>query len=290
MGKELIEGETGAKEQRIYDDSDMRKYRIELPNLYDDADLDPYEFRLLAHYKRVGNCYQSTKTTAEKCKMSTGKVSQARDSLHEKGFIVIDEMLSEHDTLQITVVDRWAENFAKYSQQKADKQSRSQSEQGVHHMNGQRSPGETKKEPSLGINNNNPLQDSWHKELEQLTGGYMGGGEEFKTLTDAWQRFPDVRRHKEAIRQTTAARSRTVVVYLKAFLTFNPDYVPPAPKPQTTYQRPKPGIGRASPTRVEAGPITPDEKEAKLREWVAARTKAGMDVPEKLRYLQGAAP
>jgi len=57
--------------------------------------------------------------------------------------------------------------------------------------------------------------------------------------------------------------------------------------PEITYsQRPKPGIGRASPPRVEAGPITPDEKEAKLREWVAARTKAGMDVPEKLRYLQ----
>jgi hypothetical protein len=61
------------------------------------------------------------------------------------------------------------------------------------------------------------------------------------------------------------------------------------PKPQSTYQRPKPGIGRASPPRAEAGPITPDEKEAKLREWVAARTKAGMDVPEKLRYLQVAA-
>jgi hypothetical protein len=61
------------------------------------------------------------------------------------------------------------------------------------------------------------------------------------------------------------------------------------PKPPSTYQRPKPGIGRAGPPRAEPGPITPDEKEAKLREWVAARTKAGMDVPEKLRYLQGAA-
>jgi hypothetical protein len=138
-------------------------------------------------------------------------------------------------------------------------------------------------------NNNNPLQESWHKELEQLTGGYMGGGDAFRDLTDAWQRFPDVRRHTEAIRQTTAARSRTVVVYLKAFLTFNPDYVPPTYQKQSTYQRPKPGIGRASPPRAEAGPITPDEKEAKLREWVAARTKAGMDVPEKLRYLQVAA-
>jgi phage replication O-like protein O len=150
-------------------------------------------------------------------------------------------------------------------------------------------PLDTQKKEKESTNNNNPLQDSWHKELEQLTGGYMGGGDAFRDLTDAWQRFPDVRRHTEAIRQTTAARSRTVVVYLKAFLTFNPDYVPPTYQKQSTYQRPKPGIGRASPPRAEAGPITPDEKEAKLREWVAARTKAGMDVPEKLRYLQVAA-
>jgi biotin operon repressor len=135
-------------------------------------------------------------------------------------------------------------------------------------------------------NNNNTLQDSWHKELEQLTGGYMGGGEEFKTLTDAWQRFPDVRRHTEAIRQTTAAHSRTVRVYLKAFLTFNPDYVPPAPKPQTTYQRPKPGIGRAgAPRAAQAGgldyskPITEADRKRQFDEIMAARRANGMSVP-----------
>ena len=45
-----------SENQQLYDAGDLRKYRIELPNLYDDADLDPYEFRLLAHYKRVGTC------------------------------------------------------------------------------------------------------------------------------------------------------------------------------------------------------------------------------------------
>jgi hypothetical protein len=84
------------------------------------------------------------------------------------------------------------------------------------------------------FNNNNPssktlseTQECWHKELEQLTGGYMGGGDMFRRLTEAWQKFPDPRRHAEGKRQTENAHSRTPEVYLKAFLTFNPDWTPP---------------------------------------------------------------
>lgn len=99
------------------------------------------------------------------------------------------------------------------------------------------------KPPIKNNNNNNApvvgnkipeMQAQWHKELEQLTGGYMGGAEEFKALVEAWQKFPDQRRHDEAKRQTSQARSRTARVYLKAFLTFNPDWKPPA---QTTYPK-----------------------------------------------------
>ena len=54
------------EQQEIHDDSDLRKYRIELPNLYDDSDLDVYEFRLLAHYKRVGRCTEGSKATGKK--------------------------------------------------------------------------------------------------------------------------------------------------------------------------------------------------------------------------------
>jgi phage replication O-like protein O len=139
-------------------------------------------------------------------------------------------------------------------------------------------PLDTQKKEKESTNNNNPLQESWHKELEQLTGGYMGGGDAFKDLTAAWQKFPDVRRHNEAIRQTTAARSRTVAVYLKAYLTFNPDYVPPAPKPQSSYQRPKPGLGRASPPPVVAGPLTDADRKRMVAEHMAARKANGMTV------------
>ena len=103
--------------QVISDASDLRKYRTELPNLYDDADLDVYEFRLLAHYKRVGQCTEGLETTARKCHMSEGKVSQVRQSLADKGFIQLQriEMDESRYRFVVIVVDRWMENFARYS-------------------------------------------------------------------------------------------------------------------------------------------------------------------------------
>lgn len=117
------------EEQQIVDESDLRKYRIELPNLYDDSDLDPYEFRLLAHYKRVGRCTEGIRTTAMKCKMSVGQVSEKRISLEAKGFISVKEVsVKTGKSYIVTVIDRWKENFEKYSQC-------SLSEQGVHLVN-----------------------------------------------------------------------------------------------------------------------------------------------------------
>lgn len=110
------------KPVEIVDDSDLRKYRIELPNLYDDAGLDPYEFRLLAHYKRVGKCTEGTRTTAGICKMSPMQVSVKRKSLHQKGFIVMKEVPLKGGgySFKITVVDRWQENFLKYGARTQD--------------------------------------------------------------------------------------------------------------------------------------------------------------------------
>lgn len=104
-------------EQTIIDPSDLRKYRTELPNLYDDAGLDVYEFRLLAHYKRVGECTESAETTAEKCGMSAGKVSQARESLAGNGWITLETIPMDKSRYRyvVRVVDRWIENFARYS-------------------------------------------------------------------------------------------------------------------------------------------------------------------------------
>lgn len=106
-----------SEEQVISDPSDLKKYRTELPNLYDDADLDVYEHRLLCHYKRVGECTEGLETTAQKCKMSEGKVSEVRQALADKGWITLQrvEMDKGRYRFIVRVVDRWIENFAKYS-------------------------------------------------------------------------------------------------------------------------------------------------------------------------------
>lgn len=103
--------------QVIIDASDLRKYRTELPNLYDDSDLTVYEFRLLAHYKRVGKCTEGLPTTSSKCKMSTGQASEARQSLADKGFVRLEKvpMGGARYAYHVHVIDRWIENFARYS-------------------------------------------------------------------------------------------------------------------------------------------------------------------------------
>jgi hypothetical protein len=77
-----------------------------VPNSYDDADLSVYEFRLLVHYKRVGNCYESTRSTARKCRMSLSSVVKARRGLAERNWI----RLAENDlrTIDVEVIDRWS--------------------------------------------------------------------------------------------------------------------------------------------------------------------------------------
>lgn len=104
-------------EQIISDPSDLKKYRTELPNLYDDAGLDVYEFRLLAHYKRVGKCTEGLPTTAKKCRMSEGKASETRQSLADKKWISLQKVPMDKGRYRfiVTVNDRWIENFAKYS-------------------------------------------------------------------------------------------------------------------------------------------------------------------------------
>lgn len=83
---------------------------IAIPKLYDVAGLDVYEFRLLVHYAGVGNCWESTKTTAKNCKMGINQVKVKRQSLKVKGFITFTVDEEHNGTWNIGVVDKWAEN------------------------------------------------------------------------------------------------------------------------------------------------------------------------------------
>lgn len=74
----------------------------------------------MSHYVRVvgaslnGEVTESAETTADKCKMSVGKVSQCRKALEVEGWIKIKR---EKRYLEITVKDFWLKNFLAYATQ-----------------------------------------------------------------------------------------------------------------------------------------------------------------------------
>lgn len=90
----------------------LQGYFTQFPNIIDDAELDPYEFRVLLHYYRVGNCWEGTRKTAERCGISRTKVAEARISLEAKGFITIEE---NTNGVTINVIDKSRENVDRYS-------------------------------------------------------------------------------------------------------------------------------------------------------------------------------
>jgi hypothetical protein len=126
------------KPNHIRDDGRESKYFHQMLNMMDE-DLNPYQYRLMGHYKRVcgdssdGACWESTRTTAEKCKMSVGKVSKTRRELQQMGYISIEERAD--DTLLITVIDRMAENIARYANRSPEKQSVHEVNANVHTVN-----------------------------------------------------------------------------------------------------------------------------------------------------------
>lgn len=126
--------------QDLHDDAPAGKYFTQILNMADD-DLDPYEYRLLGHYKRVigelnAPCTQGTRKIAEVCRMSLGKVTTTRKRLEDKGWIRCERR--PNNTIRVTLVDRMAENVARYSKRSQPEQSegeRSYSEHGVHVVN-----------------------------------------------------------------------------------------------------------------------------------------------------------
>ena len=155
---------SNTENQNVQNDGKPHKYFHIIPNMADD-DLNPYEYRLLGHYIRVGDCWESTRTTADKCKMGVGTVAKTRRKLEQKGYVKITEP-EQHDkgngkTVLVQVIDRWADNIQRYAgaQNKPpecspDEQATndcSPGEQSVHVANTACSPGEPKKNP--GKNN-----------------------------------------------------------------------------------------------------------------------------------------
>lgn len=164
-----------SEEQVISDPSDLRKYRTELPNLYDDSGLNLFEYRLLGHYKRVGKCTESIETTAKKCGMSEGKVSETRMSLKENGWITLERVAMDNGEngryrFVVRVVDRWIENFARYSGLSPDEIAEQLKKASPSPREGSPSPREGKKELFKNLRDDIRFSEI-AKKLESLTGG-----------------------------------------------------------------------------------------------------------------------
>jgi hypothetical protein len=108
-----------AEQERMQDDGHLNKYYHSMLNMADD-DLDPYEYRLLGHYRRVcgltGKCTQSVREIAKACRMSVGKVSETRMKLAKDGWISairIQEKGADVGFI-VTVIDRMKENVERY--------------------------------------------------------------------------------------------------------------------------------------------------------------------------------
>jgi len=100
----------------IHDEGTAWRYFHIMLNIEDD-ELDPYEYRLLGHYRRVCGvnntpCVEGTRETAKRCKMSIGKVVETRKKLAEVGWIRLHE---EKNRLVVTLVDKMPENVARYA-------------------------------------------------------------------------------------------------------------------------------------------------------------------------------
>lgn len=137
-----------AKQHLITAQESPRKFFTMIPNLIDDMALDPYAFRLYVHLRRVageqGACWQSTRTLASACRMSTGKVSAAKKALLDEGLIILEKRAGDTGNYDhITIVDIWEENIQAYEATESVHVVNA-SASSVHVVNAKRSCGERK--------------------------------------------------------------------------------------------------------------------------------------------------
>jgi hypothetical protein len=149
-------------------DPGSKSYFIMTPFIIDDMDLTPHGFRLYIHLKRrageKGECWENTRNLAAACHMSTGKISEAKKELVEKGLISIrsvDRDGGQFSYHVITINDIWLENMLKYSGMKSHSHDEQENTSTCSRNQKTRSQGETKdipleENPIISIKDNAP--------------------------------------------------------------------------------------------------------------------------------------
>jgi hypothetical protein len=96
--------------QAISFDKPWMSYYHMIPNIADD-ELSKDEYRLYGHYVRVcqwvnqHECYESTRTTSEKCDISRDNLKIAREGLERKGYIKCEHPSSRVHSIKIRILD-----------------------------------------------------------------------------------------------------------------------------------------------------------------------------------------
>lgn len=103
------------EKQHIQDDGSLWRFFHSMLNM-DDDDLDPYQYRLLGHYRRIcganGFCDETVAATSKKVKFGHNKVREVRNWLADNGYIEL-ERVSEFEVV-ITLKNRLIENIQRY--------------------------------------------------------------------------------------------------------------------------------------------------------------------------------
>lgn len=105
-------------EQHVVDHGADRRYFHQMLNIADD-ELDPFEYRLLGHFRRVAgerSCVESVRETARRTRMSVGMVVATTRRLVAGGWLTVS--VEGEPGLQqtlIEIVDRWRDNILRYA-------------------------------------------------------------------------------------------------------------------------------------------------------------------------------
>lgn len=140
---------TQQQPDHITDEAPFGRYFHVMLNIADD-DLDPYQYRLLGHYRRVcgdsGVCFEMTDTTAARTRMSKAKVSTTRWELVALGYIAIHQA-DGSDAMAVTIIDRMRDNVLRYADPETPPATRSRRERHRSHSEPERSPDEPNRSP-----------------------------------------------------------------------------------------------------------------------------------------------
>lgn len=180
----------------------------------DDAGFDVYQYRIMMHVWRVGECWESVRTMAGKCSMSVGKVSAVVNQLLEDGHLFRTVTKDGRVALTICSPHEQTQQLKRSprEQRSYNEQRRSPHEQAkLSPPLERRSPHELKiNEPNEDNNNNDPVHmvsehftaitgispnpGNWDRNWESPIKFWLNGAGDYKSVNERMTKAIDIAR------------------------------------------------------------------------------------------------